>query len=115
MDAENTTSKRITDVYMGDDAFCDSPLGKELFPSGLAMRAFVSGEIKRQLMQDGFIFVNGRSLATDDPQALFDAIVNIKKAASRKMAEQRTARPVYEGIRRRRSASVSEPPTDANA
>ncbi|MGF6467600.1 hypothetical protein [Paraburkholderia youngii] len=87
------TRKLLLDMYGGKGSWCDS-YGKPLFPSEQSARAYIAGDHKLELMRLGLLFIVGKSIKTDEPEALFNAIVAMKKDDSRALAETAASVPV---------------------
>ncbi|MEX3811741.1 hypothetical protein AB3X96_15995 [Paraburkholderia sp. BR13439] len=79
----------LIDMYGGERSWC-AIYGGSLFPSEQTARTYIAGEKKRKLMSIGLLFVIGKRIVTDQPEALFNAIVEMKKDDSRALASTAT-------------------------
>ncbi|NML29398.1 hypothetical protein [Paraburkholderia antibiotica] len=89
---EEVTRKLLLDMYGGEQSWC-ATYGEPLFQSEQSGRTYVSGHRKRELMDLGLLFVVGKRIVTDQPVALFNAIVEMKREDSRVLARATTEAP----------------------
>ncbi|NUY32976.1 hypothetical protein F0160_21045 [Paraburkholderia sp. JPY303] len=108
---------QLVPLYDDKHSWC-ATIGSPLFVSDQAMRFYVFGERKRALMEAGLVFTVRKRLVTDAPQALFNAIVAMKKSESRLRARTPSDAAVVEPIKPRavqERATKEAEATDARA
>ncbi|SAK40725.1 hypothetical protein AWB76_00202 [Caballeronia temeraria] len=79
--------------------------GEPLFDSDQSMRTFTYGERRNALIEKGLVFIVKKRLVTDAPEALFAALVEMKKDAARERVRATPAPPPVNPVKPKNRAA----------